>query len=107
MATLTQVVTDRDFQQKVGSGLVLVDFWAEWCGPCRAIAPKLEELAQEYEGQVTILKLNVDDNPETPARYHIRAIPTLILFKNGQPIDQVMGNVPKEQLQNMINRHRN
>lgn len=105
MGQFTTAVTDADFKQNIESGLVLVDFWAAWCGPCKAIAPKLEEIAQELQGTVRILKMDVDQNPLTPGQYGIRAIPTLILFKQGQVADQVMGNVPKEDLVALIKKH--
>lgn len=84
-------VTDADFDSKVESGVQLVDFWATWCGPCKMIAPVLEELAADYEGKVDILKLDVDENPSTAAKYEVMSIPTLIVFKDGQPVDKVVG----------------
>jgi thioredoxin 1 len=98
-------VTDSTFEPEVikDSQPVLVDFWAPWCGPCRAIAPVLEELAKEFENKVKIVKMNVDENPSTPSKYGIRAIPTLILFKNGDVVGQVTGAVSKSNLKEMIN----
>ncbi len=98
-------VTDSTFEPEVikDSQPVLVDFWAPWCGPCRAIAPVLEELDKEFEGKVKIVKMNVDENPSTPSKYGIRAIPTLILFKNGDVVGQVTGAVSKSNLKDMIN----
>jgi thioredoxin 1 len=100
-------VSDADFDEKVvrGQGLTVVDFWAEWCAPCRMIAPILEELAEEYTGRVTIAKLNVDENPRTAARFGIRSIPTLLLFKGGERIDQVVGAFPRGVIQSKISAH--
>lgn len=99
-------VTDQEFQGSVlgNPKPVLVDFWAPWCGPCRAIAPVLEELAKEYGDKVVVAKVNVDDNPQAPSQYGVRGIPTLIMFKGGKAIDQVIGAVPKAQLKAMIDR---
>mgnify|MGYP003555871225 FL=1 len=90
-------VTDSSFDQEVLSadGPVLVDYWAEWCGPCKMIAPMLDEIAAEYADKVVIAKINVDDNPKTPMRFNVRGIPTLILFKNGQAEGQKIGAVRK------------
>lgn len=89
--------TDANFDQEVlhADQPVLVDFWAAWCGPCRVIAPTIEELATEYAGRAKVVKLDVDSNPSTAMRYDIRSIPTLLLFKGGKPVDQMVGVVPK------------
>jgi thioredoxin 1 len=97
-------ITDENFQNEILSSPLpaLVDFWAAWCGPCRAIAPVVEELALQFEGQIKIGKLNVDENPKTPGQYGIRAIPTLILFKNGAVAEQITGAVSKSTLETAI-----
>ncbi len=99
-------LSDAEFDEYVIKGDLpsLVDFWAPWCGPCKAIGPVIEELADEFEGKVQITKMNVDDNPTTPGKYGIRAIPTLILFKGGEIVDQVTGAVGKTQLTAMLNK---
>ena len=84
---------------------VLVDFWAEWCGPCRVLGPTVESLADDYAGRVKVAKLNIDDNPEAAARYGVRSIPTLILFKNGKPSETTVGLRPKAQLAELIDRN--
>jgi len=83
-------------------GLVLVDFWAVWCGPCRMVSPTIEELAKEYSGRLKVVKLNTDENPDVASRYKIMGIPTLMFFREGEKIDQIVGAVPKTQLKNKI-----
>jgi thioredoxin 1 len=93
-------VTDATFEQEVlkSDKPVLTDFWAPWCAPCRAIAPAIDELASEYDGRLKVVKINVDDNPQTPARYGVRGIPNLIIVKGGQVKEQIVGAVPKNAL---------
>ena len=100
-------VTDADFESQVEkhTGVVVVDFWATWCGPCRMIAPILEQLAVEYEGKVKVTKLDVDNNQKTGMRFNVRSIPTLLFFKNGKLVDQVIGAVPKAQLVAKFDQH--
>jgi len=100
-------ITDQDFDEQVikGKGLILVDFWAEWCGPCRMIAPTLEELAGEYEGQATVAKLNVDENREAAARFGIRSIPTILFFKDGAQVEQIIGALSKSALKAKVQQH--
>lgn len=103
----TQSTTDQQFEEDVlkATEPVLVDFWAEWCGPCKALAPKLDEISGELDGQVKVVKVNIDENPESPAKYGVRGIPTMILFKDGQSVDQIVGNHPKENILEVIQKH--
>jgi thioredoxin 1 len=100
-------VTDQTFEEKVinAETLTVVDFWAEWCGPCKMIAPVLDELANELEGQLTITKLNVDENPDTAGAYGVMSIPTLLVFKGGEPVDRIVGFQQKPQLLKRLQPH--
>lgn len=97
-------LTDDSFESEVtqSSVPVLIDFWASWCAPCKAIGPIVDQLADEFDGKVKVCKLNVDENPATPGQFGVRGIPTLILFKDGEVVDQVVGAVPKNQLEGLI-----
>ena len=97
--------TDADFGDSVKKGLVLVDFWAEWCAPCRRLAPTVDQLAEEYTGKLTVAKMNVDENPMTPPNFMIRGIPTLLLFKDGDLKETVVGLADKADLVRMIDKH--
>ncbi|BAB06817.1 thioredoxin [Halalkalibacterium halodurans] len=98
-------VTDQTFAQETSEGLVLADFWAPWCGPCKMIAPVLEELDGEMGDKVKIAKLDVDENQETASKFNVMSIPTLIVFKDGQVVDQVTGFQPKDALAELLNKH--
>ena len=98
-------LTDTNFDETVNEGITLVDFWAEWCGPCHMIAPVLEQLSGEYDGKAKIAKLDVDNNPVSASKYGIRSIPTLYLFKDGEIIDKLIGGVPKQIIVDTLNKH--
>lgn len=102
-------VTDTTFDQEVleSDVPVLVDFWAPWCGPCRMVAPVVDEIAEQYVGQIKVVKVNTDDNPNVASRYGIRSIPTLMIFKGGQRVDMVVGAVPKTTLATTLEKHIN
>jgi thioredoxin 1 len=100
-------VTDETFEQEVErqDGLTVVDFWATWCGPCKMIAPSLDQLAQEYDGKVKIAKLDVDQNIKTATRFNVRSIPMLLFFKDGKVVDQIVGAVPKATIESKVKQH--
>jgi len=102
-----QTFTDNNFDDSVlkSGSPVLVDFWAEWCGPCKRIAPTIDALASDYAGKVTIGKMNVDENPRVPERYQVRGIPTLLLFKGGQVVESVVGIAHKDDLKKVLDKH--
>ena len=102
MSDLVAHITDADFPATVAQGVTLVDFWAPWCGPCKMIAPVLDEIAGELQGRAKIVKINVDDNPEVAGSYGIMSIPTLILFKDGKPVNKIVGGQPKAQMKSFI-----
>lgn len=107
MSTATKPVSDAEFSVSVleSKEPVLVDFWAEWCGPCKVIAPALEELGGEYAGKMTVAKVNIDENPMTPTKFGVRGIPTLILFKDGKPAAQHVGAAPKSVLKAWLDKN--
>nr|UEQ12124.1 Thioredoxin [Batrachospermum sp.] len=104
---LVSKVIDATFQEEVlnHNQPVLVDFWAPWCGPCRMVAPVVDEIAHEYKGNIKVVKVNTDENPSTATEYGIRSIPTLMIFKNGQRVDTVIGAVPKSTLSSTLNKY--
>jgi thioredoxin 1 len=101
------VATDANLNTEVlkNQDLTLVDFWAEWCGPCKALGPTIDALADQFEGQVRVYKLNVDENPDSAQQFRIRGIPTILFLKGGQVVDQLVGNHPKDSFVNMIQKH--
>ncbi len=103
----TMQVSDADFGSEIEKhdGLAMVDFWAVWCGPCQIVAPAVEQLASEYAGRLKVAKLDVDQSPQTPARFGVRSIPSILFFKNGQHVDTIVGAVPKAQLTEKIEKH--
>jgi len=109
MAENVQAVNDANFQNDVIEASktqpVVVDFWAEWCGPCRALSPTVEEIAREHAGKLKVVKLNVDENMNSAGKFNIRGIPTLLVFKGGQVADQIVGAVPKDHIEKVIQRH--
>jgi thioredoxin 1 len=100
-------LTDDGFDSQVlkNPTVTLVDFWAEWCAPCRALSPVVEQIAKDYKGKLQVGKMNIDDHPGTPGRYAVRAIPTLLVFKGGQVVDQIVGLVSKSKLSEVLNKH--
>jgi thioredoxin 1 len=109
MAENIQAVSDATFQSEVIDASknepVIVDFWAEWCRPCHMLAPTVEEIAREHSGKIKVVKMNVDENINTPGKFNIRGIPTLLVFRGGQVADQIVGAVPKEQIEKVLQRH--
>jgi thioredoxin 1 len=97
--------TDGSFDEEIKNGVVLVDFWAEWCGPCRRLAPTVDALAGEFDGRITVAKLNVDENPSVPSRFMIRGIPTLLIFKDGQIAETLVGLASKEDISRLLEKH--
>lgn len=107
MSEHVHVITDANFSDSVAASSVpvLVDFWAPWCVPCKAIAPHVEAIAKEHSSSLKVGKVDIDENPEIAAKYGIRSIPTLMLFKNGQPVDQIVGALPRAKIEDMVRRH--
>jgi thioredoxin len=109
MAENIQAVSDATFQSEVidasKSEPVIVDFWADWCRPCHMLAPTVEEIAREHSGKIKVVKMNVDENMNTPGKFNIRGIPTLLVFRGGQVADQIVGAVPKDQIEKVLQRH--
>ena len=105
MAETLVEMTDANFTNEAADGLVLVDFWAPWCGPCRMVSPVIEELASDFEGRIKVGKLNVDDNQRTAMSFRVMSIPTVILFKDGQPVETMVGAMPKSAYQARLEKH--
>ena len=100
-----KTLTDGNFDEAIKQGVVLVDLWAEWCGPCRRLGPTVDALASEYDGRATVAKLNIDENPSVPSRFGVMGIPTLLVFKDGQLADTLVGLRPKEEIASTLDRH--
>ena len=99
------IFTESNFKDETASGVALVDFWAPWCGPCRMVGPIIEELSGDYQGKIKVGKLNVDDNPRTAMSFRVMSIPTVILFKDGQPVETLVGAMPKSAYQARLDKH--
>ena len=100
-----KTLTDGDFDSSIKTGVVLVDFWAQWCAPCRRLAPTVDQLAEQYDGRVVVAKMDIDENPSTPMRFMVRGIPTLLLFKNGELKETIVGLAGKDDLMRVIDKH--
>ena len=100
-----KTLTDTDFDTSIKNGVVLVDFWAQWCAPCRRLSPTVDQIAEEYNGKLTVAKMDIDENPSTPMRFMVRGIPTLLLFKNGELKETIVGLVGKDDLAKVIDKH--
>lgn len=98
-------INDNNFETETSSGLVMVDFWAPWCAPCRMVAPVLDEISNELDGQVVITKINVDENPQAATKYSVTTIPTMIVFKGGEVVERTSGAGPKQQYMSLLNKH--